>query len=49
MVVTSLVKYTLPLPHPKTSRIYLIQLHPVARDFIYGLPLKFCDVLQEIF
>ena len=34
IVRTSLIKHTLPLPHPETYRIYLT-LSPLARDVIY--------------
>ena len=34
IVRTSLIKHTLPLPHPKTCKIYLT-VSPLARDVIY--------------
>ena len=37
MVRTPLIKHTLRLPHPETSRIYL-PLPLLARDVIYGYP-----------
>ena len=38
MVVTFLVKHTLPLSHPETSRIYLTP-STLARDVVYGWSL----------
>ena len=40
MVVTSLVKHTIPIPHLETYRIYLPLHSPLARDVIYGWPLS---------
>ena len=40
MVMTSLVKHTLPIPHLETYRIYLPLHSPLARDVIYGWPLS---------
>ena len=37
-------KYPPPLSHPKTSRIYLTPLPPIARDVIYGWSLSIWSI-----